>query len=171
MQWSQLKHRVEAQFAPKLQGRVCVWAARYRGRGEEDGRGWFTLDGVQIYSMADVQTYAAECALRERIFRAVDAPPGSPESEWAQAPERFLTYDHFRKDLHAYLECSIEDLIDQECPLLRGLAMLDRRLGKRRFLRLENIREAHPLTQRLYLIRGEVEQWPTVQLDACREVN
>ncbi len=161
MQWSQLKQRVEAQFTPKLQGRVKVWATRYRGTGEEDGRGWLTLDGAQIYSMADLKADADWRALGEQVRLAGQAPPGSPESDWTRRSEHFFTHDHFREDLRVYVQTGIDDLLHDECPLLRGLAMLDRRLGRRRFVRLEGIPDAHPFVRLLHTIRAGAERWPT----------
>jgi hypothetical protein len=165
MRWSQLKHQVEARFAPALQGRVQVWAAVYRKPATTDGRGWITLDGEQIHSMADTPSDAARQALADAIDVAEAAEPGSPESDWTRQGGLFFTYGDFLDALECCLSSGIDDLLDSQWPLNRALAMLDRRLGKRRFLRLARMEREHPLVQRLYRIRAEAERWPSA-LDA-----
>ncbi len=161
MQWSQLKHRVEARFAPALQGRVQVWAAVYRKPATTDGRGWITLDGEQIHSMADTPGDAARRALAKAIAAAEQAEPGAPESDWTRQGGLFFTYGDFLDALECCLGSGIEDLLSSEWPLNRALAMLDGRLGKRRFLRLEGMQREHPLVQRLYRIRAGAQGWPS----------
>ncbi|WP_420125901.1 SF0329 family protein [Longimicrobium sp.] len=158
MRWSQLKHQVEARFAPSLQGRVQVWAAVYRKPATTDGRGWITLDGEQIHSMADIQSDAARAAQSRAIEAADAAEPGSPESDWTRG--MLFGYGDFLDALECCLHNGIDDLLASPWPLNRALAMLDRRVGKRRFLRLERMDVEHPLVQRLYRIRAEAEGWP-----------
>jgi hypothetical protein len=167
MQWSQLKHRVEAQFAPALRGRVQVWAAVYRKPATTDGRGWITLDGEQIHSMADVQAAAAWRALGDALDAAPLAEPDTPGSDWTRQGAHFFTYQDFRRALECCLQSSIDDLLASEWALHRALAMLDRRLGKRRFLRLAQMEGEHPLVQRLYRVRAQAERWPAALSDGA----
>ncbi|HEX5869477.1 MAG TPA: hypothetical protein VFY65_03615 [Longimicrobium sp.] len=161
MQWSQLKHRVEARFAPALQGRVRVWAAVYRKPATTDGRGWITLDGEQIHSMADTPSDAARQALGDAIDAAAAAEPGSPGSDLGRQGGLYFTYHDFVEALECCLQSSVDGLLASDWPLNRALAMLDGRLGKRRFLRLMGMETEHPLVQRLYRIRADAEGWPS----------
>jgi hypothetical protein len=160
MRWSQLKHQVEARFAPALEGRVQVWAAVYRKPATTDGRGWITLDGEQIHSMTDTPGDAARQALFEAMEAAGAAPPGTPESDWTRQGAYFFTYGDFVEALECSLQCGIDELLASPWPLNRALAMLDRRLGKRRFLRLAEMEREHPLVRRLHGIRAQAEGWP-----------
>lgn len=160
MQWSQLKHRVEARFAPSLKGRVQVWAAVYRKPATTDGRGWITLDGEQIHSMTDTPGDAAWRALGQAIDAAAVAEPGTPESDWSRHGAYFFTYHDFREALEWSLQCGVDELLASESPLCRALAMLDGRLGKRRFQRLAGMEREHPLVTLLYGIRAQAERWP-----------
>lgn len=143
---------------PVARGRVEAWATLYRKPAATDGRGWITLDGVQIHSMSDMPGDAAWKALGEATDAAAEAEPGTAESDWTRRGENFFTHAHFHADLEDYVQTTVEDLLTSECPLRRALAMLDRRLGKRR-LRLADIETEHPLVQTLHRIRAEAEGW------------
>ena len=160
MDWNQLKKRFEALIAPSLQGRVKVWATLYRKPATSDGRGWITLDGEQIHSMADMPGDAAYHRVVTRMNEMEEASPGISPAELARIPENFFTHWEFREALEECINSSMDDLLACASPLPRALAMLDRRLGKRRFLRLTGIEHEHPLVQRLYHIRAEAEGWP-----------
>lgn len=53
MRWSKVKQRIEAGFAPSVQGRVEVWQTRYHRAHDSDGEGWITLDGRNIATFGD----------------------------------------------------------------------------------------------------------------------
>lgn len=156
MQWIRLKQCFEALVAPSLQGRVKVFATLYRKPATTDGRGWITLDGEQIHSMSDIASDAAHRQYSELTARMEEASP----LERIRQPEQFFSHWDFREALQACVASSMDGLLESRWPLTRALAMLDRRLGKRRFLRLENIEAEHPLVQRLYHLRAEAEGWP-----------
>ena len=163
MDWNQLKKRFEALIAPPLQGRVKVWATLYRKPATTDGRGWITLDGEQIHSMGDMVPSATYGRFSEMVAAKEEATPGISERELARQPENFFTHWEFREALEECINSSMDDLLACASPLPRALAMLDRRLGKRRFLRLTNIEDEHPLVRRLYHIRAEAEGWRVAQ--------
>jgi hypothetical protein len=158
--WNQLKKRYEALIAPSLQGRVKVWATLYRKPATSDGRGWITVDGEQVHSMADVAGDAAYRRFAERAAAMEEAAPGTPAAELFRQPESFFSHWEFREALEECVDSGMDELLASQWPLTRALAMLDRRLGKRRFLRLAGIEDEHPLVQRLYHLRAEAERWP-----------
>jgi hypothetical protein len=150
MQWSQLKKRVEAQFADVLHGRVQVWMTKYREPGPEpDGRLWLTLDGEQIVSVADM--------VSRRTLDA--AAQGVHLRGGTQLTDPFVSSGDFHQALVAYLQTSIEDLLASDHELRFGLAMLDRRLGQRRFRQLTPERLTSPFVARLHGIRRDAEGW------------
>jgi hypothetical protein len=105
-------------------------------------------------------------ALATAIDAAAAAEPGTPGSDWTRQGALFFTYVHFVEALECSLHCGIDELLSSQWPLNRALAMLDRRLGKRRFLRLEQMEREHPLVQRLHGIRAEAEGWAAARPDA-----
>jgi hypothetical protein len=76
-------------------------------------------------------------------------------------PENLIEDGEFsRFDLHnccwAYLNLSIDEALHHESPLINMIAVLDKRLGKRRLTQL-SINNFHPLAARLLKFRLEVE--------------
>jgi hypothetical protein len=67
-------------------------------------------------------------------------------------------------DLKAYLRLSIDDALKSASPLVRGLAVIDRRAGKRRLRGLAMGPEEHPLVRELYRLRCEADGTRT---DSC----
>jgi hypothetical protein len=105
--------------------------ARYRYTREEVGRVWVALDGRELMSF--------------------DA------SRAAAAPASAANDDSVLSDLEGYLSLTIEDALASPNPLLRALAMCDRRVGKRR-LRSFEMRDEHPLVRELFAARCACER-------------
>lgn len=142
MQWSQLKHRLEEQFAPALGGRLQIRYTVYRNLTEGDGRVWLTWDKEELFSRADMPA-------REKL----DAP-FDPDAEFYDSARDLLG------PLHDYLRTPFADLLASPVPLVRALALADRRLGRRRFERLTAADLGHPLARRVGALRAAAEGWP-----------
>ena len=72
-------------------------------------------------------------------------------------------YDDYQAlaDLKAYLLLSVDDALHSGSPLIRALAVIDRRVGKRRLRSLEIGPEEHSLVYELYRLRCEAEGIPS----------
>lgn len=176
MRWSQLKRQVEQRFAESVRGRVEVWSTRYRGTHDREGRGWITVDGEEVASMCTLSAYAEQ---HRRAAEALGADPkkawtdwggvrGDPAywQRWYEAEEErkadgVLAQWDFYQALWEYTQSSIAVALGSPNVLVRALAMLDRRLGKRRFLQLRDIESASPLVRRMHALRAQAEGWPT----------
>ncbi|HEU4557949.1 MAG TPA: hypothetical protein VFS20_08875 [Longimicrobium sp.] len=163
MDWNQLKKRYEALLAPSLQARVKVHATLYRKPATTDGRAWITVDGEQIHSMGDVASDADHRRRAEMTARMEAASPDVSPLELIRQPEQFFSHWDFREALRECVDSGMDDLLESQWPLTRALAMLDRRLGKRRFVRLADVENEHPLVQRLYHLRAQAEGWPVAR--------
>jgi hypothetical protein len=133
MAWSQLKAKIEERIAPSLAKRVSVHQTSYRGAVSEGGRGWLLVDQEEI-PLAAIQPFGG------------DRAPGQHD-QWS-----------LHEALADYLNLALADALTAEEPVHRGLALLDRRLGRRRFEAL-NLASEHPLVLRLYQLRAEAEGW------------
>ena len=174
MQWSQLKKRVEAQFAPSLHGRVQVWITTYRHTHDREGRGWLTVDGREIWNMATLRAWAQQ---HDLAAASLTAQLGVDWEDWAKVRaspvywerwhamedarrlEGFFTKDEFTQALWRLLHSDIEIALVADNVLLSGLATLDRRLGKRRFERFAFSRELHPFVRLLLELRAHAQGW------------
>lgn len=107
MQWTKVRERFEELVAPSLRGRVQVHVTAYREtKGFDVGRGWITVDGEEVVSV-QIPTFYTE--------------------HMKFAPDVL----DFGRAVGAYVEMSISAARSSPDPLLRGLAFLDKRLGKR----------------------------------------
>lgn len=166
MQWSKLKQRVEERFADSLHRRVEVHSTRYYS-GE--GRGWITVDKQEVVDMssARVAIESGRIATEEpdaaRVAESMIAPKGTQwyaSRSYAQVLRRqdiVLSQYEFHHFLWDSLSLSIEDALTSEHYLIRALAMLDRRLGKRRLRALQLSEDEHPLVKQCYALRCEAE--------------
>lgn len=175
MQWSKTKKTVESFLCERLQGRIELHATTYRKYHDNPARVSVTLDGEEILSAADTTFYMK----KEQIYQnlAANLPPMPYNDDWTvmfNSPERqalvkasneaeqtlvdveiFSSY-HVYEPLMLYHTLSIEDALQSEYLFAQAFAMFDRRLGKRRILKI-NPQKLQPTIQRFYTIRCQVE--------------
>lgn len=165
IRWSKLRAELEDRITPSLRGRVALHQARYRHSREEVGRVWLELDGRELISF-DTTSYIAK---RSRLASELeDVRPTGPDADGAgtsqnvdeaakDALRRAGEYDDYSAlvDLESYLSLSIDDALRSPSPLLRALAVIDRRVGKRRLQVLAPLTSEHPLVRELFKARIE----------------
>ena len=169
MKWTKLRAALAARTAPSLGSRLAIHQARYRRTLEEVGRVWLTLDGRELISF-DTSRYAAKRAQISHDMRSGTGPfalsAASSHEEYLDADS--AARDHLRRageyddysaleDLDAYLSLSIEEALESPSPLVRALAVVDRRVGKRRLRQLLVQPDEHPLVQVLLVARTAAE--------------
>src|SRR5688572_10633010 len=127
MQWSRLKAAVEARFAPSLRNRVELRATRYRHAHDGEGRGWITLDGVEIFEASTLKHFA--------VISALDSALQQRGMSWAKAhatararleAEGIFTQWTFYDALQEYLSLSFSKVLGSTSVVHRALAMIDR---------------------------------------------
>ena len=148
MRWSKLKQKVESHFSAKLRGRIELRLTCYREAHDEIGRGWITVDGEEIHNMCYWLQHK-EGEPRIEIDQTVTPPVVTHRGVMS-------TFD-YTKALIEYLSNSIEDSIDSKNYLIRALALIDSRCGKRRLEKLNIGPDEHPLVQRFFQLRCEAE--------------
>lgn len=131
--------------------------AGYRKAYEGRGRAWLTVDGREVASFCE---FGFENAWRDAGRR--EGAIGWPFTDSAHATIRAAGARDKADLLDALGTCigsSIEPLLASPDPLVRALAMLDRRLGKGRLVKLD-VASEHPLVAELHRIRCEAEAVP-----------
>lgn len=150
MQFSIIKKRVEQLLSPSLQGRIAFHAAVYRIQ-DSPSRVWVTFDGEEIIGADDFR-FEREVDRRYalRAAQLPEKPDGALwQSDWLEQShalsaeiERQVKQDGYlenyemQQDLLEYPNLAFEQALVHPHPFIRGIARLDRRLGKRRFLSL-----------------------------------
>jgi hypothetical protein len=167
MQWSKLKTRAEAFFAPAVAGRVELRITQYRTWRVPEGRAWITLDGDELHSFCTF-THWRERSRLERSIREANGVASFTSDrdgylEASRAAESIVeqqghgSQSDFMAALYSYLDMTVEDALSSDQLVHRALAVLDRRLGKRRLRALELRTDEHPLVRRLLAFRQQVE--------------
>jgi len=150
LQFSIIKKRVEQLLAPSLQGRIAFRATVYRIQ-DNPSRVWMTFDGEEILGADDFR-FEREVDRRYalRAAQLPEKPDGALwQSDWLEQShalsaeiERQVKQDGYlenyemQQDLLEYPNLAFEQALVHPHPFIRGIARLDRRLGKRRFLSL-----------------------------------
>ena len=169
MKWSQLKTRIESNFATSVAGRVQVWTTRYRGAHDADGEAWVTIDKQRVSSMGTLsyfeEKYTEATRIREETGCLDYTNPEQRKGYFSAQDEakrlveeknEFFTLWDFNHALFAFLNLSIIEAIASDDPIIRAIATLDRRFGKRRLREYDDSGQP-PLVQTLYRFRCKAE--------------
>ena len=142
MRWSRLKQITESRFASEARGRVELWITQYRYRISmlhEERRSWITIDGIEIVNMSRWnERDGIRFGFSEHDARRFELGVFEPCD---------LTLA-----CRAMLTLSIDDALASTNPLVRSLAVLDVRCGKRRRRQIDIDRET-PLVAACLRIR------------------
>ncbi|MBS7787666.1 hypothetical protein KIH23_10185 [Flavobacterium sp. CYK-55] len=163
MMWSKIKKNVENHFAERLKGRIQLYTTTYTKdwyAGEIANRGWITVDGEEVVDFSTLgsfhinrlvyhDTTPTNCVTLEKIHNERTSGKLIEKGE-------FSKYD-LTNCCYAYLEMNIEECLLHESPIINMLAVLDKRLGKRRLLKL-NDQNLHPLVRFFLDIRLDSEK-------------
>ncbi len=172
MKWSQLKKRIESQFAESVVGRVEVHSTRYHKAHDQMGRGWITFDKREVASMCSFVSERKvwmETQQRRRVTGCADFYDPAQREGYHRSYEEAVDAVHdsgifsrweFTASLFEYLNLSMDDILVSTNPIIRAIGMLDRRLGKRRLEAIQ-IKEENPIVQKLYELRINAERKST----------
>jgi hypothetical protein len=164
MVWSKLKKNIENNFSETLQGRVKLYTTTYGSNYDVQdlyNRGWITVDGKEVVNFSTPEAffmyrrdlnattptnYPANTVTKEHVDRTPER-----QTEKGEFSKYDLTYS-----CSAFLNMSIEEAIEHVSPIIQMLAVLDKRLGKRRLALLDQ-KELHPLVRYFLDLRLNAE--------------
>jgi hypothetical protein len=131
MQWSKIKSRAESFICDSLNGRIEYFSTWYRNSGKDHiGRATILLDNKEIFE-ADT---------------------------WKSI---FNRNEFERLDLHnaliEYSLLSINEAVQSENPIIKGLAMVDKRFGKRSLRNTKISEDEHEFVKFMFNLRCETE--------------
>jgi hypothetical protein len=158
MKWSNLKSKVEAFFAPSLNGRIELRATRYRKAHDQTGRGYITVDGKEVWNMCTLSFWKVEYPRIDAIKqeRQISAAAAYAIVNTQLTQEGVLSQRDFYQALEDYCNSSIDSNLDSANPLIKSLALLDARVGKRQLKKLD-VSNQHPMVLFFFKLRCEAE--------------
>lgn len=150
MKWSKLKSLVEERFAGSIRGRININSTAYGNCS--CGHAWLTLDKEVIAN------FCTRAYWNRKYFdyeKSRYANSDLTDEEKKRYRYQFVEYGDFsRQDLYkscwAFLHnLTIDDALQSNDVLIQSLAMLDKRVGKRRLKKIEP-ESLHPLAKKLF---------------------
>jgi hypothetical protein len=169
MQWSRLKEQIESRFASSMAGRVELRITSYRHTHDAEGRGWITIDKKEAHNFCTLKFWIEQGLLLEGIRAANNA---TDYHDPAQRAGYYHAYEQadaildqrgvrskewFENSLQEYLSLTLEEGLASTNFLHRALAVIDKRLGKRRVKTLQLSAGEHPLVSRFLELRRAAE--------------
>ncbi|HEX8577633.1 MAG TPA: hypothetical protein VF677_15205 [Flavobacterium sp.] len=163
MVWSKIKKNVENKFSKKLNKKIQLYITSYGTDYDISdlfSRGWITVDGKEVVNFSTPESFylngsdyhfatPTNCAVsKETEFNERNSDKLSEKGEFSKFDLSHCCY--------AYLDLNIDEAINHKSPIINMLAILDKRLGKRRLLKL-NEKEHHPLVRYFLNLRLESE--------------
>ena len=130
MQWSKIKKKFEESLADKLKGRLDIHIAVYR-KPKNSSRAVIYFDKEQIIEVSI---------------------PCSEDMNY-KYPKNTRNFGEAIGDI---INISINEAIGSEDVIIQGLAFLDKRMGKRRLLKI-NYPKLHPFAKTLFELRANCE--------------
>lgn len=160
MQWSKLKQNIEGKFAESVRNRVEIFSTHYNKPKTTSGRAWITIDGVEVVNLSTLESgLVYRCIYHETTPTNCKTHPAIREEERTTG---LLTEkgEFSRFDLHnccwEYLQLTVDEALEHDSPLINLLAILDKRLGKRRLVLIAKD-GLHPLVKAFLEFRLEAE--------------
>ena len=158
MQWSALKTRVKSLISPDLRKRVDFHVTSYRRSHDEAEKAWLTIDGEIAFVASWYRHQWAGALYTSRGTMARDGrnfPVHDPALPNIGEPEELELHrpQQFGDALKRYLDLKFEDAVSDPDPFIRGLSLIDRRMGLARFARLKPKASEHSFVKTMYQFR------------------
>lgn len=173
--WSGIKKRLEEDLVcESLKGRVRYFITKYKNSHDESGRVAIVIDGKEVIQGNICRYYNGRDELEQKYRKELDIVPrfwNGKEMENDIENRRFDDYiDEVRLDegifdvwqftdaIESFLSLRIEDSLYSKNPLIRLLAVLDRRVGIRTLKKImDSILEQPLWLQYFYKLRFQAE--------------
>lgn len=160
MKWSQLKHRIKQLISPELRDRLDFHVTRYHEAHDQEGEFWITIDKQTIFSGSYYQVLKT-LSTNEELKEAYYSSPSQRSSVKIEniTLEKVVNMgihdmEDFSKSLFNYLNTPFEESLVSNNPLFKAFALIDSRLGKRRFEKIIIKDDTHKLIKHFYNLRA-----------------
>ncbi|MDE7417080.1 MAG: hypothetical protein K2N44_12430 [Lachnospiraceae bacterium] len=157
--WSGIRHKLENEYlADSLRGHIQYYVTSYSRSPDHEGRAAIRLDGREIIKGCYWNNWC-----KAHLFPKDDRYPLRMKMEFAYMDDTAIQLGVFDQRcfycaFHEFDNQSIEKSLISENMLVRIFALLDRRVGKRRLLKMKDGMENEGETiQCFYAIRAAAE--------------
>lgn len=170
--WSKEKKHLEARLAERLIGKIeynleggrkTTWGATYKVEIRYNKKSLVKF-GEGINYRTSYYESLERAKLEEINWSKEESYMLYLKAQQRLWDEEIYTIDLFFRGMVEYLSLSIEDAINHEQWMIRLFAIMDKRLGKRRLLKLEKEINAYPkMLQIIFKVRMKEEGFENYQ--------
>ena len=154
MQWSKLRSQLRQLIAPSVRKRIDFHLTHYRELGDETHEFLITVDKKRIFS-ASYSKVNNETYLITRTTGLVAY--GDGREPWELEKRLNQREIHPPADvtssIRTYLDLAPQISLHSSDPILRALAMIDRRIGARTLRSVKNGENEHSLVRAFHALR------------------
>ena len=162
--WSGIRNKLENDYlCPALQGHIQYFATSYSKSADHEGRAAIRMDGVEVLR-SDYYTYLENVWTKFHHLRSTTLKDRNCAKEAIDRAHAYAleqgSFDQrvFYQAFAIFDNQSLKKSLSSDNPLVRIFALLDRRLGKRRLLALEDSMERElDWVRTFYVIRMQAE--------------
>jgi hypothetical protein len=157
MQWSKLRSHLLELIAPGIRERVDFHLTYYRGFGSSGTEFWITIDQQKVlsggYGRANI---AGHVTSRRTGFRQYgDGPEQKKLDDILQRREIHDPRD-ITSSIRTYFDLDPQIALTSSDPILKALAIIDKRIGKRTLKSIKLADDEHSLVKAFYALRLEI---------------
>ncbi len=164
MRWTKARKELESRLADNLRGRVKYFVTNYRKSHDQMGRASIVVDSKEIINMCAIKAEMEEFKLERKLDASLDLDDmGDSErinyiydlaEEKLRAENIYHQYD-FYQAVDEFLNIPIEEAQESSNNLIKILAILDKRTGRRRLIKMEDCLGDNELVRYFYNLRME----------------
>lgn len=163
MMWSKLRKELREFITPELRARIDIHCTCYHDAHDENGEVWITVDGKKVFGGGYYHWYLSpvpkellsDFSIKHGIHQDFLKP--KIESKEVENIMKLGIHEtsHITKVLGNYLNTPFEDSLNSNNPIYKAFALIDKRLGKRKFVSIDICDEKHQLVKLFYGLRKE----------------
>lgn len=131
--WSDLQKQLNDRLCPELRGRVTYFLTRYHDVHNAYGRAAIRVDGEEMVCFSWIEQCHQEEAIAETMRQQPESEYGQIRQELKPEWDKNCTYCEmdFLDAVLRFRSMTIQEALRSENLLIRVLAILDRRVGRR----------------------------------------
>jgi hypothetical protein len=165
MMWSKLRKKFKEFITPDLRKRIDVHCTCYHDAHDDYGEAWITLDGKKIFGGGYYHWYMTPIPSQTELLKEFSIGHGFHEDFYnahirTREVEEIMKSgvqetSHITKNIGNYINTPFDEALKSNNPIYKAFAMIDRRLGKRRFDNIKLEVYEHPLVIIFYNLRKQ----------------
>jgi hypothetical protein len=163
MVWSKIKKQIKEFIVADLKKRIDIYCTSYSKAHDDVGEAWITVDKEKIAGGGYCHWQVAEMPEELRNDSAITYAYNDEYFSPIIKNENILKImnlgihetSHITRNLGIYINTPFDILLKSNNPIYKAFAIVDKRLGKKRFLELEIKENDHVLVKNFYELRRD----------------